>query len=695
MIEYIYFVKCPNCEDEHFYFFNDAKECAMNQLSKKPIITQTEVSRNDFGECTDSCDLGTVWSWEDMMKDVSADPEQTIFTKADTVDCISGSDPEFDALDNSIEPVEVRKQVPADMSIDNLAEELSDFQAELIGRLKKLTKDEFSALLDIAIDNKVRIFYGDPREPGVRSREIYASNRTGKYKVTCVDYTYMDDFTDPEVLEEFDSLDELWSYMIDMMEDDFYSPEYNYIQDRPNGVQVPTDMTVESLVEMMEENEDTVECKVCEELHDKTKCHKDDKLGWVCEACSSKQLKESATTTWTCFFDDREVGTVEAATEDEAYAKMEQTWPELQYGKYDGVAMVEPAAGLAEAAATNIYPTELNRYVTLTYSDMSVPIVTRVIPATREDPEDYEEEYRTDVFEYEVHVDDVATVIYENFMTEEDAAQVPGGMEALEDNDAWLEFLKSNFDKLFEKYYKELLDYYEEEAEEAAREQWQQDFDDYEPDPDRAYDEWRDSQYFEESCPRQPMTEALDPRDMVELEYPSLTVTLYGPKRDVDDWDEVEHNTSHVFLVPKVEVATAIWENWITEEDVADVEGGLEFLEDDTAWEKFLETHFDDLFEKYHQQILDYFKDEAAEDFREHSQEEHDLERWANNSKIYNWNEEDDSWDAVEESASQKPFLEEFDDAETHKASLTGCPECGTVSYDMKEQYCTNCGLNL
>ena len=54
MIEYIYFVKCPNCEDEHFSFFKDAKNFALGCLSQKPIITQIEVDRNDFGECTDS-----------------------------------------------------------------------------------------------------------------------------------------------------------------------------------------------------------------------------------------------------------------------------------------------------------------------------------------------------------------------------------------------------------------------------------------------------------------------------------------------------------------------------------------------------------------------------------------------------------------------------------------------------------------
>ena len=517
MIEYIYFVKCPNCEDEHFYFLDDAKECAMSQLSKKPIITQTEVNRNDFGECTDSCDLGTVWSWEDMMKDVPADPEQTVLTKADTVACASGSDPEFDALDNSIEPVEVRKPVPADMSI-------------------------------------------------------------------------------------------------------------------------------EDLVEAMEENEDDVECKFCHELFDKSECEYDKDYGWLCSGCQ-RAISEH------------------------------------------GGQLVLSDEPLTEAS-------KYRNSVEFHYDSLTAEIITKVIPATRWDPEEYEEGEYTDEFDFEVETSTVEDVLWNNFLSEEDAKDVPGGLEALEDEATWRSFLDVHFEDLLKKYNNKFLKYFRKDAEKEAREVFQERYAELHsegPDPDQAYDEWRDSQYFEESCPRRPIKEATDPREMVELEYPSLTVTLYGPKRDVDDWDEVEHTTSHVFLVPKVEVATAIWENWITEKDVADVEGGLDTLEDDIAWEKFLETHFDDLFEKYHRQILDYFKDEAAEDFRERSQEEHDLERWAGKSQVYDW---DDS-DVFEESVSQKSMLEELDDAETHKANLTDCPECGTVSYDMKEQYCSNCGLGL
>lgn len=363
MLEYIYFVKCPGCEDEHFSFFNEAKDFAMSLLSKKPIITQIEVDRNDFGECTDSCDLGTVWSWEDIMN-TENDSTESVFTKDDLKHYDTDYDTEFDSLDNSLDPVNnFRRPIPADKSIKDLVEE-------------------------------------------------------------------------------------------------------------------------------MEENEDTVECKWCDELFDKSECRYEVDLGWLCNRCQA----------------------------------------------------------------------------------------------------------------------------------------------AIKSRGEELTFREGSLD------------------------------------------------------------EAIDPRDLVELEYPELTVTLYGQQRDADDWDEFEHTDSHVFLVPKVEIATVIFENWITEDDVKDIEGGLDKLsEDDAAWEQFVETHFDDLFEKYQQQILDYFKDEAEDDFRERSQEEYQMgELFSNEDQAY------DEWrDSRFDESAQKSFLEEFDDVETRKAALIDCPECGTTSYNMKEQYCSNCGLGL
>lgn len=137
MVTYIYFVKCPGCEDEHFDFFDEAKEFALGCLSSKPIITQTEVNRNDFGECTDHCDLGTVWSWEDMMKDTDAEPAKSIFTKDDLKRMADGQDPEFDAIDNSVDfeideiPDNFRKPIPEGMTIEELVEEMEENEDEV------------------------------------------------------------------------------------------------------------------------------------------------------------------------------------------------------------------------------------------------------------------------------------------------------------------------------------------------------------------------------------------------------------------------------------------------------------------------------------------------------------------------------------------------------------------------------------
>ena len=181
MTEYIYIVKCDGCEDEMFNFFTDARMQCDLVMSKHPIITQVEVERNDFGECTDSHDLGTVWSWEEMMKDTetNAEPAKSIFTKDDFVafegDYNPENDPEFYELDNSVE-----------------------FEPEI---------SEVSA--------------------------------------------------------------------IDEVPDNFRKP-------------IPEGMTIEQLIEEMEENEDTVECVGCEELFPKDECsHKDD-IGWLCGNCEDR-----------------------------------------------------------------------------------------------------------------------------------------------------------------------------------------------------------------------------------------------------------------------------------------------------------------------------------------------------------------------------------------------------------------------
>jgi hypothetical protein len=443
MIQYIYFVKCPDCADEPFDFFNDAKDFALGRLSNKPIITQIEVDRNDFGECVDSHDLGMIWSWEDMMSEVPADDPVSVFTHGDFAEYNPEHDDEINALDNSLD------NIPDNFHMPVTEESVNKFV--IVGEFEDYTKQFYDA-------------------------------DTATWVARAEDATLYDDRNDAiTVLSDLDT-------------SEFYTTK---VMIKPaiatescSRKAIPEGMTIEQLVEEMEENEDTVECKWCNELFDRSECRKEVDLGYLCPQCIAAIKSRGETLTFT--------------------------------------------EGLLKEAF--------------------------------------------------------------------------------------------NFDEL------------------------------------------------------------------VELYYDSLTTTVCGNQRDVDDWDEEEYTSDYTYMASKGDVATAIWDNFVTEEDVADVPGGLEALEDDAAWEKFLETHFDNLFEKYHAQILEYFKEEAAEDFRERSQEEYQMDQLSSNiDRAYDeWRDE-----RYFGESAQKPFLEEFDDAETHKANLTDCPECGTVSYDMKEQYCSNCGLNL
>lgn len=240
MIEYIYFVKCPNCEDEHFDFFDEAKAFALGCLSQKPIITQIEVCRNDFGECTDSSDLGTIWSWEDECKECGPDAEKAgshILTKAD-LENIPEHDPEFDELDNSV-------AVEDDIT--------------------KITDDEF-ALLN---ESWGFAFKGEDQEEFMR-----LCSDIGLKTVDDVRY-----FAQKVGVSGKDLLDKLREYRAEL------GPDFKIKECK--GKPVPEGMTIEQLVEEMEENEDEVECTWCNDLFPKDQCRKEVDLGYLCPRCEA------------------------------------------------------------------------------------------------------------------------------------------------------------------------------------------------------------------------------------------------------------------------------------------------------------------------------------------------------------------------------------------------------------------------
>lgn len=361
MIQYIYFVKCPNCEDEHFDFFKDAKDYALSCLSSKPIITQIEVDRNDFGECTVSNDLGAIWSWEDMMNETDAEPAVSVFTKDDlkTLE----HDPEFADLDNSL----------------------------------------------------------------------------------------------------------------DFVPDNFKKP-------------VPADMSIKDLVEAMEENEDEVECASCEELYPKEDCMYDEKHGWICPDCEDRVVE----CTWCEELYDRSECRKEVDLGwlcPRCIAAIKSRGESLTFKENDYWDFLDEDTSLKESAVPR-------GTVDLEYDEL-----VTTLTGPQRDVDDWDEVEYADSFTYTVEKSDVATTIWENFLTEEDVADVPGGFEALEDDAAWEEFLKEHFDDLFEKYYQELLEYYKEDAEEAFKDEmsWSNYLEREEGiRADIAYDEYRDRQLFGE-----------------------------------------------------------------------------------------------------------------------------------------------------------------------------------------------------
>lgn len=514
MIQYIYFVKCPGCDDEHFDLFDEAKCYALGCLNKKPVITQVEVNRNDFGECTDSADLGTVWSWEDIMTE--DEPAVSIFTKDDLAAYSPDNDTEFAALDNSLDfvPDNFRKPIPDGMTVDQLVEEMEENEDTVECKWCEELFDKSECRYEVDLG-----WLCSRCEAAIKSRGETLTFRENNYW----DFLY-EGITPDELLADcVESSDfEIWGLK------QAGNAIYNAVLlKRYKDVSLRDSGTVQEIHDEMlnidgaftfsfGKNGAPILNSWNSELFRKlghceiifADARYDEALNALSAVSKKHTLDESAkVTTWICFFEDKEVGRVEASTEEEALEKMQDEYPEYRYGMYDGCFYVEPVSKELEESFLERDPVEL------VYDDMTVDIVTRVIPATREDPEDYEEDTVTDSFTFEVDANDVATAIWENFITEEDAVDVPGGLDALEDDTAWKTFLTTHFDTLFKKYYKQLLGYYEEEATEAARKEWQQKFIDLEPDEDRAYDEWRDSQLFDESVQKRSMLEELEDAD--------------------------------------------------------------------------------------------------------------------------------------------------------------------------------------
>ncbi len=231
MITYTYIVKCPECEDEFFDFFEEAKAFALGCLSQKPIITQTEVNRNDFGECTDHCDLGTVWSWEDVMKETDAEPAKSIFTKDDLKDYIPDEDPEFQD-DGAIEGFLTESEQKLD-GIDNAVVDCK------VAKVISHSEDE-KPLNEKSADESCK----KPVPEGMSLKDLVEAMEENEDTVECV------------------GCEELF----------------------PKDECVHKD-GIGWLCSDCEDN--VVKCTWCEELFDRSECRMEVDLGWLCDRCEA------------------------------------------------------------------------------------------------------------------------------------------------------------------------------------------------------------------------------------------------------------------------------------------------------------------------------------------------------------------------------------------------------------------------
>ncbi len=109
------------------------------------------------------------------------------------------------------------------------------------------------------------------------------------------------------------------------------------------------------------------------------------------------------------------------------------------------------------------------------------------------------------------------------------------------------------------------------------------------------------------------LTEEFDYRQEIDLEYEDLFITVYGQQRDVDDWDTWEGKVNWTYTVTAQDIIELVLQDRIDESDLPNIDN-MEGEEID----KFIDDHFDELYAKYENDILDYFMDDAKEDAEAH-----------------------------------------------------------------------------
>ena len=656
LLEYAYFVKCPNCEDEQFNAFEDAKNCAMGCLSKKPIITQVEICRNDFGECTDSNDMGTIWSWEDMMQDVPSDNTCSTFSKSETFDGDDYFNCEFDELDAAPDNFErpvynrsvPRKPVPTNMTIESLIEEMEEnedtveckFCEELFDKSECVYDNDYRGYLCHGCQRAIFDHGGDlsvghapieeaaqrpqgnprPRLAHVYKNIIrYSSPEAAREAI----YLSLEDAPRPvPMMVRGESLDADFEEKIYMST----SNAYNKVTGKVTDFFIKDDGTIEVLV-IKNGREYRMPMKYA--LRDNTKFNTEELLIAICQGAMQYDLSVRPTAA--------ERGARQVAERDEAVLQMLRGNDAVAKELRDHIVDMEflipldddyeytlDSSDEAYEAACRQLERIQNRFNNLPDDIAARAVAAGLVKNRVITP-------GTKVWHIAQRWQPECTVYFDcelgtipNCKDMIEASQVAAMV-----NDRRADLTKATSASCY-RLAVALIRYFN-----------------------------NDVEFFRQKGTPASLTEAVTSwkSKPVELEYLNLSVTLQGPKRDVDDWDEEETYVDYTYKVDAMSIAEVLWNDLMTEEDVAEVPGGFEALEDDAAFDAFMQEHFEDLVEKYSEELLDHFESSAADDYEEN----HGL----------------------------------YESMDSNHDGMTACPECGVDGiFDHANGLCLSCGYS-
>lgn len=102
--------------------------------------------------------------------------------------------------------------------------------------------------------------------------------------------------------------------------------------------------------------------------------------------------------------------------------------------------------------------------------------------------------------------------------------------------------------------------------------------------------------------------------EMEELYYPNLTITYVTNYIDPYDYDEREATIDYIYEIDRQSVEEVLFDLLANKENL--------YFDTDEEADSYMEANYEDLLERYHDEVLDYFRADALEQAEENYREE-------------------------------------------------------------------------